>query len=152
MIFRNRQSESNTIPCPSGEKEETTFTMTIDKEGHKSIKIDGKTNIYERIQSHAEECDIYNILNRAMNGDQTALNARSGQYIDTIGMPKTLAEAQQLIINIRHDFEKLPKEERLKYNNSPEEYVAHFEDNVIKEAAAVAAAKEEEVNKNEQEQ
>lgn len=41
-------------------------------------------------------------------------------------MPKSLAEAQNMIVGIRQEFYELPIEVREKFNNSPEQYVAQY--------------------------
>lgn len=120
--FRARPIEA----APSGEKEEKTFEMHIDQNGHKSIKESGKTNIYEKIQAAYEETKIENIINRAMGGDASDLNAHIGQYLDITNAPQTLAEAQQSIQAIKNTFDKLPLEIKAKYDMSVEKYIADF--------------------------
>ncbi len=112
--------------APSGEKEETTFEMHIDQNGHKSIKKSGKTNIYEKIQAAYEETKIENIITRALGGDSSSLIAHEGQYLDITNAPQTLAEAQQSIQAIKNMFDKLPLEIRAKYDMSVEKYIADF--------------------------
>ena len=120
--FRARPIEA----APSGEKEETTFEMHIDQNGHKDIKKSGKTNIYEKIQASYEETKIENIIARAMGGDSSGLMAHEGQYLDITKAPQTLAEAQQSIQAIKNVFNKLPLEIRTKYDMSVEKYIADF--------------------------
>ncbi len=112
--------------APSGEKEETTFEMHIDQNGHKSIKKSGKTNIYEKIQASYEDTKIENIIARAMGGDSSGLLTHEGQYLDITDAPQTLAEAQQSIQAIRNVFNKLPLEIKTKYDMSVEKYIADF--------------------------
>lgn len=120
--FKARPMEA----APSGEKEETTFEMHIDQNGHKSIRKNGKTNIYEKIQASYEETKIENIIARAMGGDSSDLMAHEGQYLDITNAPQTLAEAQQSIQAIKNVFNKLPLEIRTKYDMSVEKYIADF--------------------------
>lgn len=120
--FRPRPNEA----APAGEKEETTFEMHIDKNGHKDIKKSGKTNIYEKTQASYEETKIENIIARAMGGDSSGLMAHEGQYLDITNAPQTLAEAQQSIQAIKNIFDKLPLEIRTKYDMSVEKYIADF--------------------------
>lgn len=120
--FNRRPTEATA----SGEKEEQTFEMVIDKNGHKSIQPSGYTNIYERIQGSYEETKIENIIARAMGGEMSGLNAHNGQYLDITNAPSTLAEAQQSIQAIKNMFDKLPLEIRNKYNMSVEQYIADF--------------------------
>lgn len=120
--FKARPMEA----APSGEKEEATFEMQIDQNGHKSIKKNGKTNIYEKIQASYEETKIENIIARALGGDSSGLMAHEGQFLDITNAPQTLAEAQQSIQAIKNVFDKLPLEIRAKYDMSVEKYIADF--------------------------
>lgn len=120
--FKARPMEA----APSGKKEEATFEMHIDQNGHKSIKKSGKTNIYEKIQASYEETKIENIITRALGGDSSGLLAHEGQYLDITNAPQTLAEAQQSIQAIKNLFDKLPLEIRAKYDMSVEKYIADF--------------------------
>lgn len=61
-----------------------------------------------------------------MEGDLEVLNAMRGQYIDTTGMPSTLAEAQQKIIDLKYEFSQLPKDIRKEFDYSEEKYIAEW--------------------------
>lgn len=111
--------------CPTGTELDKKYEMTINEEGQKKLIQSGFTNRYEKVQSHAEECKIENILARA-TVDPTILNQREGLYIDTVDMPKSLAEAQMLMQKIENEFNALPIEIRKEFNNSAEEYVAAY--------------------------
>ena len=78
-----------TEPCASGDGTEPEFEY--DSSGE--LQLVGRTNVQDLIQSHLEECDLGYIMSRALNGDQSALNARVGEYIDTVDMPETFVDA-----------------------------------------------------------
>lgn len=120
----NRIKESEA--SESGRPEIETREISIDRTGHKSLTVTGMTNVYDRIQAALEETKIENIIRRATLGDPTALAAINGQYIDISDAPKTLAEAQNLIIRVKQEFDKLPVEIRKKYDMSAEKYVADY--------------------------
>lgn len=111
---------------PTGEKFEMRHSAHLDAEGRRYLKPDKRVEIYEIIQSHAEECNINNIINRAINGDPFALNKKVGNYMDVTEMPKTLAEAQQIVINLKEGFNNLPADIRAKFENNAEIYVASY--------------------------
>lgn len=119
---RTKETEGSEVGRPEIETRE----ISIDKTGHKSLIITGKTNVYDRIQAALEETKIENIIRRATLGDPTALAAIEGQYLDISDAPKTLAEAQNLIIKVKQEFDKLPLEVRRKYDMSAEKYVADY--------------------------
>ena len=100
---------------------------------------------------------IDNIINRALNGDPFALNKKIGNYMDVTEMPKTLAEAQQIVINLKERFNNLPAEVRAKFENNAEIYVASYgtDDWVEKvglkeklEQKAMQEAMQKEINEN----
>ena len=57
-------------------------------------------------------------------GDTKALDRIQGNYLDCTEMPETLADAQNRILLLKSDFDKLPVELRREYNFSAEEFVA----------------------------
>lgn len=115
--------------APEGSRMRNDYEIQIDKKGHKSLKCVGEHDIYEEIQSYAEECKIENILARAAAGDVNALNQRQGFYADISEMPKNLAEAQNSILKLSKGFEALPAEIREKFDNSKEKFVQEFGSN-----------------------
>lgn len=126
MEFRTAYGEKLQNSSPTGEKFEMRHRANIGKDGKRELVRDRKVPIYELIQASREECEIENIIKRAVMGDYNALNAKQGVYADITGMPKSIAEAQQMIINLKEDFEHLPKEVRAKFENNAEMYVAEF--------------------------
>lgn len=123
--FGTRYGKNPVYPVATGTEFDTTYHVDIDKHGHKKLIADGKTNRYLKIQSYAEECKIENILARCAV-DPNALNQRVGQYVDMVNAPKTLAEAQNIIIKVKQEFEGLTADEREKFGNSVERYVALY--------------------------
>lgn len=152
-MFRSRVSEAIRSIAPSGSKEENTYEITIDEHNHKSLKVSGKTNIYEKIQEDLESTKIENILAAAEMGDESALNKVIGSYEDTTEMPKTLAEAQTMLIKLEKEFAKLPTEIKAEFNNSPEEYIAKYGSKEFEDKIGLTELKEKkaETLKNEKE-
>lgn len=111
------------IITPSGNPIVKTYTHHINKYGVKEFEETGEEDIYEKIQSQAEESKIENLINRVIAGDVSALRP-DGQYIDCTAMPKNLAEAQAMIQDMHNLWNTLPVEIRRKYNHSVEEFVA----------------------------
>lgn len=125
MDFFSRVKRPKTIPHPKSSKFVTTYSIQINKDtGKKELVESGKTNIYEMIQASKEETMVYNILKRFQNGDIEALTKTKGVYGDFTSAPRTLAEAQQLLINAESHFNELPLEIRREFNMSASEYLA----------------------------
>lgn len=109
-----------------GSREANDYRVEINDKGHKTLKFIGTHDIYQDIQSYAEECKIENIIARAAAGDPNALNQRRGTYADITETPKNLAEAQNIILRLSTEFEKLPTEIRAKFDNSKEKFINEF--------------------------
>lgn len=130
-----------------GSQEAEIYEMTIDKKGHKKLECTGTKNIYDEIQSYADECDIKLIVARAAAGDTEALNQRQGMYADITDTPKTLAEAQNMIIKLSNEFDALPPEIRAKFDNSKEVFVNQYGTNQWAESMGYKENEAEKVQK-----
>lgn len=126
MTYYTAYNTPKTEPAPAGSKEESVYEIQIDLNGHKIIKEQGKTNIYDIIQASLEQSKIENIIRRATEGDSNALNIMNGQYIDMTDVPHTLAEAQNFVIKAKNEFDQLPINIRRQFNMSPEQYIAEY--------------------------
>ena len=126
MKFYSRTNLPPKIGTPTGDKEATTYQTKIDENGHKITEAVGKTNIYDRIQSSLEETKIENIIKRFTEGDMSAFRTGEPIYADITSAPKSLMEAQNMIIKITDEFNSLPVEVRAKFDHSPEKYVALY--------------------------
>ena len=112
-----------TIPTPAGDRFLDVFQEKINKDGSKEIVKTGVTNVYELIQSEREASKIENILHSVAMGDLNVLNQREGFYIDATEYPKTLMEAQNLVIKAENHFNEMPDDFREKFHNNPREYM-----------------------------
>lgn len=126
MKFFTAYGEKPKTTTPTGEKIEVRHRPEFSKDGRRTLIADKKIAIYEKIQMNREECEIENIIRRAVQGDYNALNQAAGQYADITGMPQSIAEAQQMVINLKETFDGLPKEVKAKFEFNPELYVAEF--------------------------
>lgn len=110
--------------APTGEKVQVEHTPHMGLDGKRKLLKDNPKPIYEMIQASREQCEIDRIVKRAMQGDTSVLNAMEGQYIDITGAPKSLAHAQQIIINAKRQFEELDLETRKLFDNNVEIFIA----------------------------
>lgn len=124
--FRSRTTGHERSITEAGTAYETTYEIELDENNHKTLKPTGKKHTYAEIQSYLEETKIENILAKALLGDTEALNRVEGKYMDTTEMPTTLAEAQNMVIKLRSEFNTLPLDIRRAFNYSPEEYIAAY--------------------------
>lgn len=126
MIFRTFSNERERHYAPIGAHTEMRHRAVMKEDGRRVLVRDKEVAIYDLIQSHKEECEIENIIRRAVEGDYNALNAVKGIYTDITNMPSSIAEAQQYIIAAKEEFDKLPKEIKAKFEYNPEIYVAEM--------------------------
>ena len=103
------------------------YEYKIDDKGIKKlVKTDKKTDVHARIQADADSCDINKLMLRFTLGDESAINVRSGEYIDVTEMPKTLAEVFDRSVQAQQLFDKLPVDLKEMFNNSPTEFFAAY--------------------------
>lgn len=84
----------------------------------------GTSNLYERIQSYADSCDMALLISRYMQGDTTALNRVQALYGDFTDVPKSFTEAMALFDRVSADFATLPSDIKEKFNNDPSEFIS----------------------------
>lgn len=135
---------------PAGTYTEPEYTEYVDNNGHLNLKQTGETPVYDMIQAALEETKIENIIRRATLGDPTALTATQGAYLDTTDMPKSLAEMQDAIINATNDFNNLPLEIKLKFDQSAEKYISMYGTNEWAEIMGLTKTEEPKPVKTEQ--
>lgn len=125
-MFYSRTNKRHTKPVESGRPLKTEYQITVDLNGHKTVSPKSETNLYKKIQEALPNVLIDNIIKRHTLGDTTALNKYAVQFMDITGMPTSLAEAQQTIINMESIFSSLPLNVRQQYNHNPKEFIADF--------------------------
>lgn len=130
-----------------GSREANDYRVEINDKGHKTLKFIGTHDIYQEIQSYADECKIENIIARAAAGDPNILNQRKGVYADITDTPANLAEAQNIILKLSSEFEKLPTEIRAKFDNSKEKFISEFGSDSWVEAMGLKAPETPNENK-----
>lgn len=97
----SRETEKTYIEIPPYTVDEATGEVLNDT--NKPILKEGKPiNVYEKIQSYHEECDIYSILKKvAQTGDESLLNKKKGFYGDVSEIPDNLND---IISKLDNDF------------------------------------------------
>lgn len=122
MIVHSRFNRPKTIPLSFGDGILRKYETRV-VNGQREFIVSSESSLDDFVMESFEDTLIYNILSRYERGDELALNKVVGQYMDVVGMPSTLAEAQQLLINISNDFDQMPIDVRQKFNNSVSEFV-----------------------------
>lgn len=101
-----------------GDPIHVVLSPELQKDGTlKLVKI-GSENTDEIIASYYESTTLECILSKFANGDMSALNRYQPLYMDVTQMPKTLAEAQQKVINAEYAFNALPADVKEQFGNN----------------------------------
>lgn len=111
-------------PTPSGDEYLNVYQEEILKDGTKGLVCTGKKNVYAMIQEDLESTKIENILKAVAMGDLSMLRSQEPIYIDATTMPKTLMEAQNIVIKAKGEFDKMPDEVRKQFDYNADLYVS----------------------------
>lgn len=107
---------------PMGDGTQPIFEERL-VDGKKMLVVTGQEDLKAFIEASKDETLISSIIKRYTEGDVTALSRAQGFYADITGMPTDLASAQQTLIKLQDNFDKLPLEVRKKFDNSFDKYV-----------------------------
>lgn len=108
---------------PNGSQYLELFQEEINRDGTRGLVGIGKKNVYDIIQEDLESTKIENILKAVAAGDLSVLRTQEPTYIDATTLPKSLMEAQNIIVKAQSEFEKFPQEVKDLFANSAEIYV-----------------------------
>lgn len=110
-------SDPNSFVSSSGDKYHIIYSPVISSDGSILLVESGKDDINQMIQSYRSQTDMSYILSRMAVGDTSVLNQNPAMYGDFTDMPKTYAEALQLVMDREAQFMKLPLDVRNKFDN-----------------------------------
>lgn len=121
--FKTVYGEHDRVLAPAGEVMASEYGYTLDSHGRKVLEKTGERNVYEEIQSYAEDCKIENILKRVAVGDMSDFRPQ-GIYQDISDIPTDLNTAQAEMMKVEAMYNALPAETKAKYHNSVTEFIA----------------------------
>ena len=101
-----------------GEPVRTQYIGRFDYNGDVELLEDGVRNVYDEIQSYADECSMDNILRRFAAGDVSVLSRSQGVYVDASQLPEHFVDMCNLVAEVERNFNLLPVEERAAYENN----------------------------------
>lgn len=124
------EMRQNAKPTECGDKIRRTFLWVMQKDGTKKLEVDREINQQEEIDSYKDETLIENIVKKATLDpslfEDLGYGAIDGTFTDVTEMPTTLAEAQQIIINIEQRWNELPAKTKEKFGNDSDKFIASF--------------------------
>lgn len=108
-------------PCkvaPAGSRFAEDISLKYDERGNRIFYSKGKIDIYEKIQSFKDECNLELIVARCTaSGDFSPLQRVQGFYADVSNMPKNLAEVYSSVSTAQRIFSELPQDVASKFSN-----------------------------------
>lgn len=116
-MFRTQYDRAERVYTNHGDPEILSFTGYYDENGDLKLSCTGIENLYDKIQAEAAACDMDNILRRFVNGDISVLSQSQGIYADVASAPMHFTEALNMVRSVAEEFDRLPAEEREKYDN-----------------------------------
>ena len=117
-------SDPNDFFTCSGDKFRIIFSPVIQPDGSIELVESGKDDIQEMIDSYRDQTDMAYILQRMAMGDSSVLNQKEPMYGDFTQLPKTYAEALQLVIDREKQFMQLPLDVRKAFDNDFKKWFA----------------------------
>lgn len=121
--FKTPYGKTERKNVPTGNGTAAEYGYTVDSYGRKVLTETGRKNVYEEIQSYAEECKIENILARAAIGDMSDFRP-DGIYQDITNIPTNFIDTRKQIVALENTWNGLSKEIKEKYNWSMDEFIA----------------------------
>lgn len=104
--------------APVGSRFAEDIALKYDERGNRIFYCKGTIDLYERIQSFKDDCDLELIVARCTaSGDFTPLQRVQGFYADVSGMPKNLAEVYSSVNTAQRIFSELPQDVASKFTN-----------------------------------
>ena len=121
MKFRKLVNDKNRIRTPASTGDKITQPYGwIYKDGEYQYLPKGNPhNHYEEIQAQRDAVDLKKILARYESGDTSALERVNGFYLDTVELPKSLADLYDAVSRSNEVFDAMPIEIKEKYGHNP---------------------------------
>ncbi len=116
-MFRSQYDRVRVYTDP-GKSEVNVYGARYDDDGHLSVTVTGKKDVYPEIQASALSCDINYLISRFAAGDATALSKVQGTYGDFTQFPRSYAELLNQVNRGSELFDALPADVRARFDNS----------------------------------
>lgn len=130
--------------CNPGSQYAEEHIIKIDDQGHKTLVKSGETtNVYLKIQAHADSVDIEKILARCEIEGYEILDQRNVLEGDVTLAPKSMLEAAQKLQEAENRFNKMPIDIRREFNFDFNQYIAEASNNMDSWATKMGFVKPE---------
>lgn len=129
-------SDPNSFVTDPGSRYHIIYDPVVKPDGTIVLEESGKDDIQEFIDSFRDQTDMTFILKRMALGDLSVLTQKTPMYGDFTNMPKTYAEALQLVMDAEKQFMLLPLDVRNKFDNDYRKWFATSGSDVWMESMA----------------
>ena len=120
--FQTRYEYAGAIGNETGTEFDDIRGFYINSDGIRTLHKTGKTNRQEMINAHLDEILIENVVAKS-SLDPRLLEQVPGMSGDFTHMPKSLFEAQNMVLKIKDEFNSLPVNVRESFSNSVDRYI-----------------------------
>ena len=110
--------DPNSYVTSSGDEYHIIYSSVLQDDGTIDLEPMSRESIQERINSYASVTDMNYILAQLRNGNTSVINRGNPIFGDFTDTPKTYAQALQLVIDGRAQFDALPLDVRSKFDFS----------------------------------
>lgn len=117
-------SDPNSFVTDPGSRYHIIYDPVVKSDGTIVLEESGQDDIQEYIDSFRDQTDMSFILQRMALGDLSVLSQKTPMYGDFTNMPKTYAEALQLVLDSEKKFMQLPLEVRNLFDNDYRKWFA----------------------------
>lgn len=118
MNYRNKIEDRVRTYSNPGSMIRDILAPKLDSKGNRIIVKKDQENLYASIQSYADQCDINYILTRYMDGDETVLLKKVGEFMDTTNIPDNISDLFNLTVEANDIFNHLPIDVKEKFGNN----------------------------------
>lgn len=116
--FYSAYTKRPTKGAPVGSRFVEDISLKYDERGNRTFYSKGTIDLYEKIQSFKDDCDLELIIARCTaSGDFSPLQRVQGFYADVSKMPKNLAEVYSSVSVAQRIFSELPQSVASKFAN-----------------------------------
>lgn len=121
--FAKVSNPNDFVSC-SGDLYHVLYTSHVNSDGTIDLVESGKDDIREYINSFREQTDISFILRQIALGNTSGLTDKQPMYGDFTQLPKSYAEALQLVYDAEERFMGLPVDVRNQFDNDFKQWFA----------------------------
>lgn len=100
------------------------YSARFDESGRLVLDPVGEKNVFNEIQSHADEADLNILLQRFKAGETDVLSRVQGFYGDVADVPKSYPEFFNMMQKGKDFFNSLPADLKSKFGNSYEVFLS----------------------------